>query len=79
MCEAVQNGVDASSSGSRGQQYRRHINEAWRMEDGREGVAQVGEGEVVLMNMEFKEKCHTSGKYFFHKITNVSRRMNQMK
>ena len=41
----------------------RHMNVAWRIESGREGVAQLGENEIVLMNMKFKGKCHTCGKY----------------
>ena len=28
------------------------------IEYGGEGVMQVGEGKVALMNMEFKRKCH---------------------
>ena len=39
------------------------MNEAWRIESGREEVAQVGESKVVLTNKEFKGKCHTCGKY----------------
>ena len=41
----------------------RHMNVAWRIESGIEGVMQAGEGKVVLMNTEFKEKCHTREKY----------------
>ena len=35
----------------------RHMNVAWRIESGGEGVPQVGEGKVVLVNMEFRGKC----------------------
>ena len=41
----------------------RCINVAWRIASGGEGVMQVGQGKVALMNMEFKEKFHTCGKY----------------
>ena len=41
----------------------RCMNIAWRIKSGREGVAQVGESEIALMNTGFKGKCHTSGKY----------------
>ena len=36
----------------------RHMNVAWKIEFGGEGVMQTGEGEVELMNIEFK-----GGKY----------------
>ena len=39
------------------------MNVAWRIESGREGVAQVGENKVVLTNTEFKGKSLTCGKY----------------
>ena len=41
----------------------RHMNVAWRIKSDEEGVAQVGESEAVLTSTEFKEKCHTCGKY----------------
>ena len=39
------------------------MNAAWRIESSGKGVAQLAENEDVLMNMEFKRKCHTCGKY----------------
>ena len=54
------------------------MNVAWRIESGREGLVQVGEGEVVLTNMEFKGKCQTGGKYG-HKQKNLLIRVNQRK
>ena len=40
-----------------------HVNVAWRIESGGEGVLQIGEGKVALINTEFKGKCHTCRKY----------------
>ena len=34
-----------------------------QIESGREGVMQVGQGKIVLTNIEFKQKCHTCEKY----------------
>ena len=34
----------------------RHMNVAWRIKAGREGVMQLGENKVALTNMEFKGK-----------------------
>ena len=39
------------------------MNAAWRIESGREGVAQAGESKVVLTNTEFKGECNICGKY----------------
>ena len=41
----------------------RCMNVAWRIDSGEEGVMQVKEGKVQLMNMEFKGKCHKCGNY----------------
>ena len=41
----------------------RCMNIACRIKSKREGVAHVGENKVVLMNTEFKEKCHACRKY----------------
>ena len=41
----------------------RNINVAWRIKSGGEDVAQVEKSKVVLMNTEFKGKCHTCEKY----------------
>ena len=41
----------------------RHMKVTWRIESDGKGVMKVGEGEVVLMSMEFKGKCHLCGKY----------------
>ena len=46
--------------------YKSHVscmNVAWRIKSCKEKVMQVGEGEVVLTNMEFKGNCYTCGKY----------------
>ena len=40
----------------------RHINTSWRIKSSGEGVAQLDENKVVLINMVFKGKCHTCGK-----------------
>ena len=40
----------------------RCMNVVWRIKSSGEGVAQVGESEVMLRNTEFKGKCHTCGK-----------------
>ena len=39
------------------------MNVAWEIEATREGVAQLEENKVALMNTEFKGKCHTCEKY----------------
>ena len=41
----------------------RHMNVEWRIESGGEGVTQVREDEVALMNSKFKGKCRTCRKY----------------
>ena len=41
----------------------RHMNVAWRIKSGGEGVMQIGESKVVLTNMEYKGKYHSCGKY----------------
>ena len=52
----------------------KHMNVAWRIKSDREGVTQVGEDKVALMNIEFKRKCHTCGKYR-HTQKNAPRRI----
>ena len=56
----------------------RNVNVAWRIKSSREGVTQVGENKVVLMNTEFKGKYHTCRKYG-HRQTSVLIRKNQTK
>ena len=43
--------------------FKRCINDAWRIKFGNEGVMLVEEVEAALTNTGFKEKCHLCGKY----------------